>query len=565
MTTTSDVTSEIVDFWAGLNPAAGYTSGYYPTLTGLFVQTADNLNAARSRIATLRRRTAEITDLDLRLTADAVLTSLKTQIDLARPSGSGPSGTSAGGVSAAADGVFYIVLKGDTAASWVPDYLTAVVGTVQFETARWQGGDFPILVRKECLDVADYLEGALTAMVQVRPDPTIVARQKAILEALAGYRAIFATPGLDGDFPTLWKTLKSWDAIWGPQVAAGYPQCLVDLYQITETEHDIRVTAQGWLDLELPIVTGIAQEVAALPFVPAGARNLQEIWYAVTTHYAVDLSQCLDAVVKACDDFGARYVIGHTAADRVTFAATPPYLVNLVTGGEDFAVDYLRPDKVYSQLYLTASRSSSLLTMINILVHEASHGYNFVLAAHAAAPLLNLNSALEVPLTEGMAYYREYQYWDAAQQLVGRADLNPVQRAYLELYGATPEAQAQGVLCAQLETYIWRIIRYVRTLCDVQVNGGVTTYTAFIEHMASVTGLSVETLHEECATFMAAPGYAPCYALGGAVYADLQKSGLTHGISEIEFNTHASKEGFYAWNVGQRRLQEFVSTHGQPA
>lgn len=556
---TSDVTSDIVNLWAGMNPAAGYTGGYYASLTTLFMGTADNLNSVRFRIATLRRRLGEIGDPDLRATADAVLTSLKTQIDMARPSGAGPSGTSAGGIAAAADGVFYIVLKGDAAASWVPAYLDAVLGTVQFETARWQGGDFPILERKECLDTADYLQGALASLVQVRTDPGTIAQQKAILAALVPYRDAFAVDGLDGDFPTLWATLKDWDAMWGPRVAPGYPRCLVDLYQITDTAHDIGVRAQAWLDLDMPVVTGIAQQVSALPFVPSAAHSLQAIWDAVSAHYAVDFGQCMNAVVKACDDYGARYIIGHTPADRVAFAATPSYLVNLVTGGEDFAVDYLRPDKAYSQLYLTAAKNTSLLTMINILVHEASHGYNFVLAAHSAAQLLNLNTALEVPLTEGMAYYREYQYWDAAQQLVGRTGLDSVQTAYLQLYGTTPEAQAQGVLCAQLETYIWRVIRYVRTLCDVQVNGGTTTYTAFVEQMSAVTGLSVETLHGECATFMAAPGYAPCYALGGAVYADLQKSGISRGISEIEFNTHASKEGFYAWPVGRRRLQDFVS------
>jgi hypothetical protein len=563
MTTSSSVTDAIVDLWAGLNPAAGYTSGHFESLTTLFLQTADNLNAVRSRIADLRDRLDEIVDPDLRLTADAVLTSLKTQIDLARPSGAGPSGTSAGGVAAAADGVFYIVLKGGSSASWVSEYLDSVLETVEFETGRWQGGDQPILVRKECLDMADFLEGALDSLVEVRPDPEIADRVEAILDGLRQYRETFFVEGLDGDFVTQWKTLKEWDAIWGPRVAPGYPRCLVDLYRITNPAHDIEVTAQAWLDLDLPVVTGVAEQVAALPFVPAGARALQDIWDAVTVHYSVDLSQCLDRVVKACNDFGARYVIGHTKADRVAFAATPSYLVNLVTGGEDFAVDYLRPDKAYSQLYLTASKNTSLLTMINILVHEASHGYNFVLAAHGASPLLNLNTALEVPLTEGMAYYREYQYWEAAQQLVGRDDLDSIQRAYLELYGTTPAEQAQGVLCAQLETYIWRIVRYVRTLCDVQVNGGMVTYTDFVERMSAVTGLSTQTLHGECATFMAAPGYAPCYALGGAVYADLQKSGVSRGVSEIEFNTRASKEGFYAWPVAQRRLGEFVST-GEP-
>src|SRR5260370_24021865 len=204
----------------------------------------------------------------------------------------------------------------------------------------------------------------------------------------------------------------------------------------------------------MPVTTAITEQVATLPFV-GSEGTLQAVWDKVTNHYSVDFGQWMDRVVTACNDYGSLYVIGHTKQDRVDFTATPSYLVNLVTGGEDFAVDYLNPSTAYSQLYLTAAKNTSLLTMINILVHEASHGFNFVLSAkYAGSPLLCLNTALEVPMTEGMAFYREFQYWAAAQQLVGRSGLNPVQQAYLSLYADTPQAQEHGELCSQLETYI---------------------------------------------------------------------------------------------------------------
>jgi hypothetical protein len=40
----------------------------------------------------------------------------------------------------------------------------------------------------------------------------------------------------------------------------------------------------------------------------------------------------------------------------------------------------------YSQLYLTAAKNTSLLTVINILVYEASHGLDFLLSAKNAFP-----------------------------------------------------------------------------------------------------------------------------------------------------------------------------------
>lgn len=553
----TDPTSQIVDLWSDMNPVAGYTSGHLTTLAALFKETSDNLETMRSRIQDLRGDLGGIDDENLRLTAAAILTSLKTQLDLPRPSGAGPSGTGMGGVYAAADGIFYIVLKGDSGAPFVPEFLDSVLDMVTFETQRWWGQDFTILVRRECLDTVTYMEGTLQSLLQVRPD--VKDKCDAITKALSAYKALFFVEGLDSnDFNTYWPIFCKWDSIAGPAPARGYPACLRNYYQLTETAEEIGIIAQGWLDLDMPVTTAITEQIAALPFV-GGEGTLQAVWDKVTKQYSVDFDQkTMNRVVKACNDYGALYVIAHNSDDRVEFTATPPYLVNLVTGGEDFAVNYLNPSTAYSQLYLTAAKNTSLLTMINILVHEASHGFNFVLSAkYAGSPLLNLNTALEVPTTEGMAFYREFQYWAAAQQLVGRSGLNQVQQAYLSLYGDTPEDQVQGVLCSQLETYIWRVIRYVRALCDVKVNGGTMTYTDFITWAAATTGLSKETLHGECFTFMASPGYAPCYAVGCASYAVLQKRGIAGGITQIDFNTYASRHGFYAWPVMKRLLAAF--------
>lgn len=552
----ADVVSQIVNLWSDINPVAGYTSGHLQQLTGLFLQTPDNVEAMHRRFQQLRGQLDEIADHHLRFTADAVLVSLRTSLDLARPSGAGPSGTGMGGVYAAADGIFYILLKQDHQASWVPTYLEAVRSAVQFETRRWFGLDFTIEVRRECLDTASYMKGTLQSLVERCP-----AYQKQcdeIQKDLNAYQALFSRDGLDSnDFNVYWPLFCQWDEVTGPVTALGYPACLQNYYQLTETAAEIEIMARSWLDLDIPVTAKITEQVAALPFVQSEGP-LQEIWDKVTKQYYFDFKG-LEHVVNACNDYGARYIIEHTKDDHVYFAATPDYLINLITGGEDFAINYLNPQKPFSQLYLTQAKNTSLLTMINILVHEASHGFNFVLSAkYAASPLLNLNTALEVPMTEGMAYYREYQYWAAAQSLLGRSDLHPIEQEYLNIYGQTQAEQVQGVLCAQLETYIWRVIRSIRALCDVQVNGGKITYTKFISWAADVTGLSLETLHGECFPFLASPGYAPCYAIGGASYAVLQKRGIPKGVTEIDFNTFASRLGFYAWPIAKQLMHAHV-------
>lgn len=347
----------------------------------------------------------------------------------------------------------------------------------------------------------------------------------------------------------------------GPTAAPGYPGCLRGYYQLGQSAAEIETMAAAWLSLDRPVLAAIAARVEQLPFIGSGG-TLQDVWDRVSAHYAIDFGEnAIEALVKATDAYGKDYIVAHDPEDVVAFAPTPDYLVNLVTGGEDFAVDYLSPTRAYSQLYLTAAKNTSLLTMINILVHEASHGYNFVLSARnpSLSPLLNVNTALEVPMTEGMAFWREYEYWSAAQTLLTEAQLNEVQAAYLALYGATRPNQEAAVLCAQLETYIWRVVRYVRALCDVRVNGGKQTYTGFIAWAADATGLSQEFLHGECFTFMASPGYAPCYAVGAATYASAQASAGGRGVSQLSYDTLASAMGFYAWPVAVAKLDALAA------
>ena len=553
----NDVNHGIIQLWSAFNPVMAYTSGYATELTSLFFETAEASMEMRKKIVTLEGKLGSIADEQLRATAKAILTSLETQLDMTRPSGAGPSGTGMGGIYAAADGVFYIVLKKDYTAAFVGNYLDIVQRMVEFETQKWTGQDFTILVRRECLDTAVYMTGTLTSLKNLRPD--LQPKITAILAALKNYQALFNVEGLESpDFATYWKIFKEWDSIYGPNCVYGYPGSLQNYYQLPQTKEEIETIALGWLELELPITIDIAQRIKNLPFI-THQESLQEIWDAVSKKYAVDFGKYMTEVVNACKAYGEKYIIASTASDRVDFDATPDYLVDLVTGGEDFAVNYLNKSKAYSQLYLTESKNTSLLTMINILVHEASHGYNFVLSAKNAVELLNLNSPLQVPMTEGMAFYREYQYWAAAQNLLYKDKLNDIESAYLALYGDDPKSQVEGVLCAQLETYIWRVIRYIRALCDTKVNGGEMTYTDFIEWAAGKTGLSAATLHGECFTFLASPGYAPCYAMGGATYAMIQKEGLMKGVTEIGFNSFCSGQGFYAWPVAIALMNKYIS------
>lgn len=551
------IIEQIVALWSRINPVAGYTSGYEPTLNRLLFETDEELASIYKEISALEALLPSIVDDDSRSTAQAVLINQKTQLELARPSGAGPSGTGAGGVYAAADGVFYIVLKGDYQQEWVKDYLDIVVKMVVFETNRWSGGSFTIEEKKECLNTVAYMQGTLAALHQAA-GTCYDAQIAQISAALKEYQKIFYVKDLDsGDFATLWAVLKEGDTRQGPTRAKGYPQTLQNYYTLDQSADQVEQAAMDWMLIDMPVTLDLAQRIGSSLGLSAES-SLQTVWDAQSKKYAIDFTtEKMQEVLKACNDYGQQQIIGFTDKDIVKFDATPDYLVNLVTGGEDFAVDYLT-DHPFSQLYLTASKNTSLLTMINILVHEASHGFNFVMSARKASALFNLNTSLEVPMTEGQAYYREYQYYAGAAALLGKTDLTPAEEAYLNLYGSNEKEQAQAILCAELETYVWRIIRYIRALCDVRVNGAKQTYTDFIAWASDFTGLSEETLHGECFTFLASPGYAPCYAIGGAVYGNMSTAGYRNGVSELDFNTQSSSLGFHTWPIDKRYMESFT-------
>lgn len=554
----NNIIEEIVQLWADINPVAGYTSGYTSELKNLLFETPQKVDEIKQRIQVLKNALVDISDLDLAQTANAVLINQETQLDLARPSGAGPSGTGAGGVYAAADGIFYIVLKEDSDKPWVANYLSTVVKMVEFETLRWKKGNYTVEIKKECLDTVTYMNGVLDALEKVNKN--LSTSIKEISESLKAYTNIFYEKALaSDDFNILFEALKKGDMLQGPSHAKGYPGTLQNYYTLGMTLDAVEKAAEDWMLIDMPVTIDLAQRMGSVLALPKDA-SLQSVWDAMSSYYSSDFSsERMDEVLQACNNYGQEHIIGFTSKDTVKFSPTPDYLVNLVTGGEDFAVDYLT-DKPFSQLYLTSSKNTSLLTMINILVHEASHGFNFVMSArHATSALFNLNTSLEVPMTEGQAYYREYQYYAGAADLLDKNNLTANEQAYLNLYGKTKEEQRMAVQGAQLETYIWRVIRYIRALCDVRVNGGKQTYTDFLEWAADATGLSIETLHGECFTFLASPGYAPCYAIGGAYYGNLSTKGYKNGVSELIFNTKTSSMGFHSWPIDIEYMEKIAN------
>ena len=254
------IIEKIIAIWADINPVAEYTSGRSSELTSLLFQTEDAVKAIQQKIMQLESELISITDQDLRDTSKAILVNQSTQLDLARPSGSGPSGTGAGGVYVAADGIFYIVLKKDDKKPWVESYLSLVVKMIEFEITRWESGSYTVEEKKECMNTVTYMQGTLNALQESNPKLSQSIRM--ISEALQPYQKIFYETALASDnFDVLWKALKKGDAEQGPTQANGYPGTLENYYTLGMSMEQVEQAAEDWMLLEMPVTLDLAQRI----------------------------------------------------------------------------------------------------------------------------------------------------------------------------------------------------------------------------------------------------------------------------------------------------------------
>jgi hypothetical protein len=542
----NSATKEVVNLWGQLFPVPGYTSGFL-NKPGLYILTPDNLESAYKKISNVREDIrGKESDEDLQFCADRLLTLFKSVLKNAGPTY---------GVTQAGDGFYYVLVKESSKPQWLEEYLTDVKSLLAFETKHWAKEKFSYEIKRGCLDSAGYLRGCFDAVN--RRWPIEKQTYHAVCSAIEEYKKVFYEQGLDtADIDTLLTLFARNETT--PKSAKGYPDLLNDQFNLGSNAEEIQTMAKDLLESELPILKKLAAKMAKKLKMPESS-TIEQVWEEQSKHYAVPNEEVMsEKIVSVGNAFGNKYILRIDKTDHVSLKETPSYLTAMVTGGEDRAVNYLT-DKPSSVLYYTSSKNTSLLTMINIIVHELSHGYNFVKSAqHAGSPLLNLFTQIVEVLTEGMAFYREYQYYDAAQKLLDKTDLNNVQQDYLNLYGETYEKQEQAILGAKFETYIWRIIRYIRALCDTEVNGGKKTYTEFLDWAAEYTSISKNYLHGECFTFLSQPGYAPCYTVGGKAYQKYQELGLKNNVSEIDFNTISSNIGFMPWVRGVEQLERIA-------
>ena len=537
-----DVLERVQNVWELVYPELAYKAGISQAAGRFFVGTEDAQEEIHKKCAEIEASLETISDEDLRVTARNLARACRRRVNHLQPDKV---------IAAAAWGLYTIILKGDSDKPFVAAYLQGVANALKVDAVQWEGRKIRIEIKRHLYKSIVFLQAVLREASQSNTNTLPLA--DSISSLLMPYKDLYKQDGIEtddvGNLLSLFKQHAG-----APELLQEYGGLLEDLYDFSWKPDQMHALALAWLAEELPRIDHLVERLA-------GRYGCEADFEAVYSEMCArnDIKQdpigVAVRVTTALNDYTAEKWLEITPEDRVEITPTPDYWEELSTEGSVESFDQLT-DRPRHVCFLTPSKNENYLTMLNVLVHEYAHAFHNSLSFRLCTQdLLKIESPLRDPSTEGIAFHREWELYEEARELPGRAQLRGYDEQLLALFGSTSTEQAERLEEFELETRMWRVARFLRVLCDVEVHLGSRTYSGFLEWAQNRTGFSENRIHDYCFSFLRKPGYASCYAVPGMHLASLQAKAQNKGYSRKAFNTEASSMGFYSWTSFERRLR----------
>ncbi len=544
------VIQEVIAIWKDYDPVEGYAAGFDDCKGRMFTPTDREKADILRRIENARSGLAEIRDEELRKAANKLLSSINVAIAYDSPE------EQVLGFSIA---LWYAILKGEQGESFVGKLLEQALEILEFEHSRWQDHKFSGEVRKACVDACSFLEAILITLAS--ESPALVGAINELSMSVANFRSLFSFPVRHPDsFEELLAFLEANSC--EPSENRLYPQMIEHLFDYGVTVEEIYSQSRRLLGEELALAKDVISSLGSELGVAEGA-SLGDAYETVSRRYEIEgaVVEAAQKMMEVLNRFVDGYIQDLGVQPDILPEATPAFLKPLVTSGATVALDYMK-ERPSVRIYVTEEKNTSWLTMLNVLVHEAAHAYNpSILAGVSSVPTLTkLKSWLAIPFYEATAFHRELELFEAIKEESQHPQgLGKIQQELLEMFDTPRFPLRDDVMAFELETRVWRIIRALRTICDVEVNTGKRTYVDFIRWASAHTGLTKEFIHNECFTFLSSPGYTPSYSFCGSLYSELQKEAAEQrGVSRFSFNTQANHMGLLPWTLAIKRMSRFL-------
>jgi len=243
---------------------------------------------------------------------------------------------------------------------------------------------------------------------------------------------------------------------------------------------------------------------------------------------------------------------------------TPRYLLNLISTAAMTDFNTLT-DHPFNMFFVTTDPKRSPPTsgpdLLQTLVHEEyGHCVNFSNSAthFAAEPTLLelLETYLHYPISDGISFFREYEFMMLLKELVSKASPTEEEEAFLKTLKSLGDLD-KFVLESEFILMKWRIVRFLRAVGDVRINMGKQSIAEFVDWAHKRTGLSKKMIYNQIIIFQTRAGYAPCYSIAGEALRKIQAAAIENGKNVVDFNTYASSLGFPTRTIFEEKLEAY--------
>jgi len=540
-----------MDLVKEVNPSRAYLMGFNQYAGKLFISSEENIRAALSKVRALRARAK--TELQKK-----VLDSMETSLLFDEPQ---PV------LDDIVETIFaHLVKEGvnDPHMLSLLDYATKDVDACR---KRYSGKSLGAAVKALTLY---RLDGALEILDTVKGE-TKSGRVKAACDALkantAEYVKLFELEGWGkGEFPNVEKIFRTHGFDLGRQ--SFYPQVLKKGYDYHENPDELEKNAIAWIDEELPKFRAVTEKLAK----NFGCKpTAEEVEARINARMKLDPKKLVKVTLemrKVIQRFVNENVNRINPRYNTKVIETPSYLTGTIpTGAAQFFDTFTK--KPFQYFFQTTDPKrdpdKSVSALMDLLVHEeyghCVHHSNSALGFAGKVPAIQLlpGPPTFAPITEGLSFNRELEFFEASKALEGKKRLTKAERDYVNLmkkYGGLEQINLE----VEFMTRRWRIVRFLRVVGDVWVNTGKKGLLEFVDWAHEYTGVPRSSVYFQLfpAHEGGFPGYATSYAVVGQEIRAIERK-IKDPKKRVKFSTYLCSIGFPPRSMYRKMLQAYAA------
>lgn len=546
---TKSLDDEIVQLWKELNPSSAYTGGFEEYAGKLFIPSEDNIKKSLERVRALRRRAEN--DVQAK-----ILDSMETTLSFDEPQ-------------PVLDDIVGSIFNHLTKEGVNPKHLSSLVSdaikAIDVTQKRFSKKNVPTAVKALTLyrldGVIEVLD-AVSGQVKSKELKKDCARLK---EKAKQFVSLFALEGFGkGTFEEVETAFKKTKFDLGRE--RFYRVALENGMDYSETPEELEKEAMMWLDEELPLYRGVTKRLAKKYRCEATPEAVEKHLVERTHLRPNDLVRVTNAMRKVIQAFVNEDVVRINKKYKTKVIETPPYLSGMLpTGAASFFDTFTK--KPFQLYFVTTDPKrdppKSVSQLMDLLVHEeyghcVNHSNSVLHFGGKPTTIEMLPTLLMAPVTEGLSFNREREFFEASSRLEGKESLTKTEKAYVDLlekYGGLKLINAE----LEFQTRKWRLIRFLRVIGDVRINTGRQPLFAFIDWANSYTGVPRSNIYYQLfpAHEGMFPGYATAYAVVGEEIRAIENS-IADEKGRVKFSTYLTGIGFPPRSIYRKKLEEFA-------